>query len=170
MKPNTTRQKISLLAIGTLAAVGGALWVSQTASGSDNGTAVSAGLVLPEMDSAMGRKLFASKGCAVCHSINGIGGDDAPALDAQTMDGPMNPFEFAARMWRGAEAMVYMQREELGDVIELDGAELAAIIAFAHDPEEQAKYSEADWPQPIADLISGAHAEAEGENAHSSSD
>lgn len=133
---------------------------------SDTPGDVGPGLVLPQMDSELGRKLFASKGCAVCHSVNGIGGEDAPPLDAEYMDIPMNPFEFAARMWRGAEAMVYMQREELGDVIDLNGNELAAIIAFVHDADEQAKYSEADWPDEIADLISGAHAEAEGPDAH----
>ncbi len=133
---------------------------------SDTPQAVGSGLVLPRMDSELGRELFATKGCAVCHSINGIGGEDAPPLDAEFMDNPMNPFEFAARMWRGAEAMVYMQREELGEVIELNGNELAAIIAFVHDAEEQAKYSEEDWPDEIADLISGAHAEAEGPDAH----
>lgn len=119
-----------------------------------DGDPLSAGLVIPKMDSVYGRELFATKGCAVCHSINGIGGEDAPPLDAEYMDTPMNPFDFAARMWRGAEAMVYMQREELGYVIELDGDELAAIIAFAHDANEQAKYTEADWPKEIADLIS----------------
>jgi len=133
---------------------------------SDTPENVGPGLVLPRMDSELGRELFASKGCAVCHSVNGIGGEDATPLDAKYMDIPMNPFEFAARMWRGAEAMVYMQREELGDVIVLNGNELAAIIAFVHDAEEQAKYSEADWPDEISDLISGAHAEAEGPDAH----
>ena len=67
-------------------------------------------LAFPVMDPANGRKLFGSKGCVVCHSINNIGGEDAPKLDAATMQPMMNPFEFAARMWHGAEAMVAMQR------------------------------------------------------------
>src|SRR3546814_3672335 len=71
------------------------------------------GLMMPSMDAARGRQLFASKGCVVCHSVNGVGGENAPPLDASTMSMPMNPFEFAARMWRGAEAMVALQREEL---------------------------------------------------------
>ncbi|MFV2035305.1 MAG: cytochrome c [Halocynthiibacter sp.] len=137
----------------------------QTPADTDEGH-LSAGLVIPKMDAVAGRALFASKGCAVCHSINGVGGEDAPPLDAEYMDTPMNPFNFAARMWRGAETMVFMQREELGDVIELDGDELAAIIAFVHDADEQANFSVDDLPQEIADLISGAHAEQEGEGAH----
>jgi cytochrome c len=115
------------------------------------------GLLLPSMDAEHGRELFASKGCVVCHSINGVGGEDAPPLDAATMPLPMNPFEFAARMWRGAEAMVAMQREELGDPIALTGQELADIIAFVHDAEEQKKFNEADVPHQMEDLMEGAH-------------
>lgn len=114
---------------------------------------MSTGLMMPTMDSARGRKLFASKGCVVCHSVNGVGGEDAPPFAADVMDPVMNPFEFAARMWRGASAMVMMQEEELGGQIELTGQELADIIAFAHDPEEQAKFSEADIPADIAEYM-----------------
>lgn len=110
-------------------------------------------LHIPEMDPANGRMLFASKGCVVCHSINGVGGEDAPAFDASTMEEAMNPFEFTARMWRGAFAMIAMQQEELGYQIELTGQELADIIAFAHSPGEQAKFTENDIPDAIKDLI-----------------
>ncbi|MGR3359832.1 MAG: hypothetical protein ACU0DE_01965, partial [Paracoccus sp. (in: a-proteobacteria)] len=51
------------------------------------------GLAMPEMDAAKGRLLFGSKGCVVCHSINGIGGEDARAFGAEYMDDPMNPFD-----------------------------------------------------------------------------
>jgi cytochrome c len=59
---------------------------------------MSPGLMMPQMDPENGRALFASKGCVVCHSVNGIGGEDARMLGAEFMEGPMNPFEFAARM------------------------------------------------------------------------
>ena len=114
------------------------------------------GLTMPTMDAESGRKLFASKGCVVCHSVNGVGGEDAPPLDAAIMPLPMNPFEFAARMWGGAEAMVALQREELGEPIELSGQELADIIAFVHDGEEQKKFSEADMPDQIKDIMEDA--------------
>ncbi len=114
---------------------------------------VSPGLMMPQMDPAHGRVLFASKGCVVCHSINGVGGEDAPALDADTMPLPMNPFEFTAKMWRGAEAMVAMQREELGAPIKLSGQELADIIAFVHDAPEQKTFSVADIPDSIKALM-----------------
>ncbi len=133
-------------------------------SHSPQGATMGAGLILPEMNAQEGRRLFASVGCVVCHSINGVGGTDAPMLDAEFMDTPMNPFEFAARMWRGAEAMVELQRDELGDVIELTGEELAAIIAFVHDPEEQARFSEEDIPEEIEAMM--GHMEDEDEDEH----
>ena len=110
-------------------------------------------LQMSPMDPSRGRLLFASKGCVVCHSINGVGGQDAPPLDASTMPGHMNPFEFAAKMWRGAEAMIILQREELGEQIEFTGDELADITAFVHHPDEQKKFSESDIPPRIKELM-----------------
>jgi len=134
--------------------------VQMAFASSDTPALLSTGLIVPQMDASLGRELFATKGCAVCHSVNGIGGEDAPPLDAEYMDTMMNPFEFAARMWRASEAMIAMQRSELGDIIiDLTGEELAAITAFVHDPKEQAKYTEDDWSKTVADLIAAAHAE-----------
>ncbi len=124
----------------------------------------SIGLIMESMDSARGRKLFASKGCVVCHSVNGVGGEDAPPLDAANMPSPMNPFDFAANMWRGAEAMIYAQQEELGEKIDFTGGELADIIAFVHDPVEQKKFSEADIPASISGLME--HIEEEEDVEH----
>lgn len=120
---------------------------------------MSPGLIVPTMNPSNGRKLFAEKGCVVCHSINGIGGDDAAALDASTMPPMMNPFEFTAQMWAGAPAMIEMQKEELGEQIEFTGQELADIIAFVHDADEQKKLSEADIPPKIKKLM---HSDTEG--------
>jgi len=111
------------------------------------------GLFMPKMDPEAGRKLFASKGCVVCHSINGVGGEDAPALDASTMDMPMSPFEFEAKMWRGAPAMIEAQEDELGAQIEFTGQELANIIAFVHDAEAQATFSEDDIPDAMHEMM-----------------
>lgn len=95
------------------------------------------GLALPPMDSHRGRRIFMTKGCIVCHAVNGVGGDTGPPFNASDMPSPMNAFEFAARMWKGAPAMVVMQEEELGGVIDLTGQDLADIIAFVHDREAQ---------------------------------
>ncbi|WP_238367840.1 c-type cytochrome [Mesobacterium pallidum] len=118
-----------------------------------SGDMMAPGLMMPTMNAARGRELFASKGCVVCHSVNGVGGEDAPMLDAEFMDDVMNPFEFAARMWRGAGAMVALQEDELGGQIDLTGEELANITAFVHDAEEQRKFSMADVPHEIEEMM-----------------
>jgi mono/diheme cytochrome c family protein len=122
-------------------------------------------LAIPAFDPVRGRALFASKGCVVCHSINGLGGEDAPEFSAEIMDHPMNAFGFAAKMWRGAGAMIMMQEDELGGQIELDGAELAAIIAFVHDEKEQLNFTRADIPEEILEIMEGGdHEEKIGEH------
>jgi len=110
-------------------------------------------IIMPSMDPVNGRKLFASKACVVCHSVNGIGGTDAAPLDATTMTGMTNPFDFVANMWRGAQPRIELQGEELGGQIEFTGQELADIIAFLHHAEEQKKFSEDDIPPNIKAAI-----------------
>ncbi len=122
---------------------------------SRSGFVLENGLAIPAFDPVKGRKLFAAKGCVVCHNINGIGGEDAPDLSAGHMERPMNAFDFAAKMWRGAPAMIAMQEDELGEQIELTGDDLAAIIAFVHDEKEQAKFSQADIPENIKAILEG---------------
>ncbi len=173
---------IPLLALAAATALTGQQAVAQQAPEvsdqmSRAGFVLENGLEIPAFDPVLGRKLFAAKGCVVCHSVNNIGGEDAPEFSAEYMDEPMNAFDFAARMWRGAPAMIAMQEEELGGQIELTGAELAAIIAFVHDAEEQAKFSQADIPHDIEEIMHGdsdhgdapeaeQHEESAGETGH----
>lgn len=116
-------------------------------------TMMDIGLALPPMDSHRGRELFLQKGCVVCHAVNGVGGAVGPALNAADMPEPMNAFEFAARMWRGAPAMVQMQQDMLGDVIELSGQDLADLVAFAHDEAEQRELEPDQIPARYRDLV-----------------
>ena len=111
------------------------------------------GIAVPSMNSELGRKLFVNKGCIACHSVNGVGGEMGPSLDAADMPKPMNAFEFSARMWRGAPAMAELQQELLGDVISLNGQELADIIAFAHDAEEQSRLTRDGIPAQFREMI-----------------
>jgi mono/diheme cytochrome c family protein len=104
-------------------------------------------------DPTRGRALFVSKGCVACHAINEIGGTSAPPLDAESAPGEVDPLDFVARMWRGAEPMVFMQQSLFGEQLDFTGQELADIIAFAHDPKEQRKFSEADVPPALKRLI-----------------
>lgn len=114
-------------------------------------------LVMPKMDSAKGMRLFASKGCVACHSVNGVGGHDAAALDAHTMRTVMNPFEFSAKMWRGAPAMIAAQEEAMEGQIYFTGQELAHIIAFVHDDAQQHKFTEAMIPANIRKKMHHTH-------------
>jgi len=63
-------------------------------------------LVIPIMNPMRGKKLFVSKGCIACHAVNGVGGHDASNMDVHTMNGLMNPFDFAAKMWNHAPGMI----------------------------------------------------------------
>jgi hypothetical protein len=107
------------------------------------------GVAMPPIDPARGRKVFVEKGCVACHSVNGVGGDIGPSLDEAEMPRPMNAFEFAARMWRGAGPMVALQEDMFGETIELNGQDLADLVAFAHDAEEQAKLAEDQIPERV---------------------
>lgn len=118
-----------------------------------NGFMSSVGLVIPPMSSHRGREIFLDKGCVVCHSVNGVGGEVGPDLDAANMPSPMNAFEFAARMWRGAPAMVLMQEEQLGEFINLTGEELADLVAFVHDAHEQEELSIDQVPEKFLHLL-----------------
>lgn len=111
------------------------------------------GLALPPMDSHRGRELFLEKGCVICHSVNDVGGRVGPSLNAADMPQPMNAFEFAARMWRGAPAMAQMQEDILGEVIRLSGQDLADLVAFAHDRAEQAELTDEQIPARYRDLV-----------------
>ncbi len=104
-------------------------------------------------DAATGRALFVQKGCVLCHAINGVGGKAAPALDAADDFVKPDPLEFAARMWRGAPAMVEFQSVELGYVIDLSADDIANIATFAASRAEQKLLKDEDIPGPMRDSI-----------------
>lgn len=104
-------------------------------------------------DAAQGRALFVEKGCVICHSVNGVGGKAAPPLD--TADDFVQPdaLEFAARMWRGAPAMVEFQSLELGYVIDLSGDDIADLAAFAASRAEQKQLLDSAIPEPMRNSL-----------------
>lgn len=118
------------------------------------GTQISPGLVMPPLDAVHGKMVFAAKGCVLCHAINGIGGTDAPAIDASTMAAEMNPFDFVAKMWNHSQGMIAMQEDEMGEQITFEnGQQIADIIAFLHDDAVQKTFSEEDIPQEIKERL-----------------
>ena len=53
----------------------------------------------------------------------------------------------------GAEAMIVVQQEELGQQIHFNGQKLADIITFVHHAEEQKKFLDADIAPKIKALM-----------------
>lgn len=123
-------------------------------------------LVMPTMDGERGKDVFVGKGCVACHAVNGVGGHDAPNLDAHTMQGLMNPFDFAARMWNHAPGMILAQQEALGEQITLTGQELADLIAFVHDEKVQHTFTEADLTPRAREMMNHEHGGSMASDAH----
>ena len=142
---------LALLLTGVLLVTGTGLLVGQ--ADAQRSYKAPKGLLIPQMDARRGRTLFGEKGCVICHSVNSVGGEHMP-FDVETMEEmPMNAFEFAARMWRGAGPMIELQNEQLGYQIELTGQELGDIIAFVHDEREQKKFSLDDVPKEFQEIL-----------------
>jgi len=102
---------------------------------------------IPVPDAERGRIIFVAKGCVVCHSVNGVGGKAGPALDASEPAGVFDPLDFAARMWRGAPAMIELQSLEFGYQIDLSANDIADLAAFAENYEIQGTFSEDEIPE-----------------------
>lgn len=146
---NASRTRVAALFLGVC---GIALLASETAAnGGDAPTAAS--LKLPALDPKRGRQLFVSKGCVVCHAVNGVGGMTGAPLDAATMDPAGNPFEFFSRMWLGIKPMIEMQERKLGQQIEFTAQELADIVAFVNSADEQRNFSAGEIPEIIEELM-----------------
>lgn len=112
---------------------------------------------MPEMSAVRGMTLFAEKGCVACHAVNGVGGHDATPLDAHSMEPMMNPFEFAAKMWRMAPYMIAAQEEAFGEQIHFTGDELADIIAFVHDDAQQHEFMDSMLSTRVRKMMNHGH-------------
>jgi mono/diheme cytochrome c family protein len=141
---------LSLAAASAIAMMGVALLI---AAGDGMAQESEAQHMMTGADAARGRELFVRKGCVACHAVNEIGGTSGPPLDVEFTPDEIDPLDFVARMWRGAEPMVMMQQSLFGEQLDFTGEELADIIAFAHDPQEQRRFSEADVPPAMRRLI-----------------
>ena len=108
-------------------------------------------IVVPDVDAMRGRRLFVMKGCISCHSIKGVGGRAAPALDAPEENTAVDLLNFAARMWRGASAMQELQALELGYRIELSGGEIGDLAIFVSDLAAQRDFSIDEVPDLLRD-------------------
>lgn len=109
------------------------------------------------ISSERGKSIFVDKGCVACHAVNGIGGHDAPPMDANTKTDKVNPFDFAARMWNHAPAMIAAQEDAWGEQVYFTGNELASIIAFAHDDKAQNSFSQSDLTEKAMKMMDHEH-------------
>jgi cytochrome c len=124
-------------------------------------------LVMPLMNPARGKALFVAKDCVACHAINGVGGHDAPGMDAQKIpDRLMNPFDFAAKMWNHAPAMIAAQEGAFGEQIFFTGEELADIISFIHNEDAQHTFTEKDLTPEAEKMMQHEHGGQPGQKRH----
>jgi mono/diheme cytochrome c family protein len=79
-------------------------------------------------DAKAGERLFASKGCAQCHAVGGVGGGVGPALDP--LKRANSPVLMAAAMWNHGPAMADTMRARGITRPTLEGKELLDIIAY----------------------------------------
>lgn len=100
-------------------------------------------------DPDRGRTLFVEKGCVICHAVNGAGGKAAPPLDAPFGAPAADPLDFAARMWRGAPAMIELQSVELGYTIDLTADDIGDLAAFAADRQAQKSLTADSLPESV---------------------
>ena len=132
----------------------------------DTDSAHSIRLAFPIMNAEKGKRTFVEKGCVSCHSVNGVGGHDAPAMDAHQKMEYVNPFDFAARMWNHAPGMIAAQEDAFDELVSLTGDDLANIIAFVHNDEVQHAFTENDLTAKARKMMNHGHGEAAPAKAH----
>ena len=65
----------------------------------------------------------------------------------------MDIADFAARMWRGAGPMVWLQTLELGYQVDLSGEDIANLAGFVGDIDEQALFTEESLPDYVREAL-----------------
>jgi mono/diheme cytochrome c family protein len=76
-----------------------------------------------------GGELFQRKGCARCHTVNGVGGSMAPELGLGRADGPHQD-QLVVAMWNHAPRMWERMQEEQVETPKLDVQEIADLFAY----------------------------------------
>ena len=110
-------------------------------------------IVMPLVDTSNGRRLFVTKGCVICHSVHGVGGRAAPALDAAEQSSTIDVLDFVARMWRGAPVMIMLQEMELGYRVALSPSEIADLAGFVSDAKVQQGFTLAEVPEVLREWM-----------------
>lgn len=152
---HSTVTRLSPRCLATAAAMFATMVISDASTTASQAQTTSDALVVefPAVDPAQGRELFVTKGCVICHSINGVGGLAAPPLEAEGRSSTVDVAGFAARMWRGAGPMVWLQTLEMGYQIDLTGEDIANLAGFVQDVREQARFTEDTLPDYVRDAL-----------------
>src|SRR5512142_1764393 len=82
-------------------------------------------------DTHQGVRLFAEKGCARCHAINGVGGSGAPDLGARQNPESALP-ELVTAMWNHAPHMWQSMTAQHMDYPDLNYEEMAHLFSYLY--------------------------------------
>lgn len=134
-----------------LLALGQAGLIAPASAGEGEQAAPRKSVVIPLVDPQRGRRLFVAKGCVICHAVQGVGGQAAPALDADEDSQSIDLLGFVSRLLRGMPAMSELQAVELGYRVELASEDIADLAGFVADQELQAQFSLQEVPEPMRD-------------------
>ena len=94
------------------------------------GPALAQPLFSPAQDPLAGSRVFGAKGCAKCHSVNGVGGKIGP--DLGRIPRPKSFYDLAAAMWNHLPKMAEAMRQFGVARPYLDPRETADLIAFLY--------------------------------------
>ena len=82
----------------------------------------------PPGDGAVGARLFSQKGCEICHSLGGKGGNLAPRLD--TYGQYTSPLFLTAALWNRGKPMADAMRNRNIPRPTFQGTEIADLLAY----------------------------------------
>jgi mono/diheme cytochrome c family protein len=94
------------------------------------GVSIGQPLFSSTQDPVAGERLFAAKGCAGCHAVNGVGGKVGPDLGRSAR--PRTFFDLAAALWNHTPKMAARMREAGIARARLDARETGDLAAYLY--------------------------------------